>query len=81
MVSLDARSKTDGTLAKATSSSFLSDSTLAFPAAVEGVPGVQAHTLCKHEDPDAASWPLYTIGTDAVVAQARGGHRRLGPPN
>lgn len=71
---------TNGVLAKE-ASSFLPESMHAFPAATEGVAGVQAHTLCKHEDPDAASWPLYTIGTDAVVAQARGGHRRLGPPN
>ena len=32
---------------------------------------VQAHSWCKHADPAAVSYPLYTIGGDPMKAVAQ----------
>lgn len=77
MISLDGAS-TSGLLAEE-ASSFLSESVSAFPAATEGVAGVQPHTLCIHEDPEAATWPLYALSSGGVVAQVGGSLLRRPP--
>ncbi|EFJ48501.1 hypothetical protein VOLCADRAFT_90786 [Volvox carteri f. nagariensis] len=43
-----------------------------WPTQLEDVRTIQVHSWCKHEDPDALSYPLYTLGGDSmkVVAQA-----------
>ncbi|EFJ48624.1 hypothetical protein VOLCADRAFT_117543, partial [Volvox carteri f. nagariensis] len=45
---------------------------VAWPSTLEDAPYQQVHSWCKHEDPDALSYPLYTLGGDSmkVVAQA-----------
>ncbi|GLC75219.1 hypothetical protein PLESTF_001608200 [Pleodorina starrii] len=52
---------------------------LAWPPRLEDARLVQVHSWCKHEDADAVSYPLYTVGGDPMktVAQA---FSRVGTP-